>query len=223
MTERFQPEIARLFKAVVTLENTGLVAGSSGNASVRLDSREELYLITPAKIPYSELRESDLVVINADIEPIDEESLLIPSTEALLHLATYRARPDVHAIVHTHSIHASVAAVRGVSIPPIVDEMMVYLGGEVGVSEYGFPGTEELAENVVAALGDKGAALIRHHGMMAVGRNIEEALERAVLVERIAQIYLQSEAMGGAVRLPEWAIDAGRAAYMMNTGLDTGM
>lgn len=214
----------RLYDAVMVLDRKGLVSGTSGNASLRLEvyGEEERYLITPAKIPYSDLQPEDLIIVDQDIEPVDEETLLIPSTEALLHLSTYKNRPDVKAVVHTHSIYASVAAVRGSPLPPIVDEMMMYLGGSIEVSDYGFPGTEELADNVVHALGDRGAVLIRHHGMMAVGSTIEEALERATLVERVAEIFLAAEAAGGAVSLPDWAIEAGRMAYMMNTGLDPG-
>ncbi len=204
-----------LFSAVKEMHRLGLVSGSSGNASVRLGGVDgaERYMITPASLPYSRMSADDLVEIDGEIEPLDGES--IPSTESALHLALYRSRPDVGAVVHTHSLHASAVAVAGRPIPAIVDEMVVYLGGSVEVAEYGFPGTEELASAAAAAMGDRRAVLLRNHGMCAVGGSIEEALAAATLVERIAQIYLLAEIAGGATTLPQDAVEMERAVYLM--------
>jgi L-ribulose-5-phosphate 4-epimerase len=151
---------------------------------------EQRYLITPAGITYDQLGRDGLVVVDGELEPVgDETGELVPSTESLLHLAIYRERPDVNAVVHTHSLYASVAAVTSTHIPPVVDEMVVYIGGAVEVADYGFPGTTELAEAGVHALGDRRAVLLRNHGMCAVGPSLEEAMRVAILVERVAQIY----------------------------------
>ena len=209
----------QLHAAVVEMERRGLVAGSSGNASIRLApvNDQERYLITPAGLPYEEMTPDDLVEVDETIEPVTGEG--IPSTESALHLGIYRQRPDVGAVVHTHSLYASVSAVIGKPIPPIVDEMVVYLGGPVEVAEYGFPGTEELAEAAVDALGDRRAVLLRNHGMCAVGETIEAALRNAVLVERIAQVYAFAQMAGGATLVPEDAVEAERAVYTMRYGL----
>ena len=209
----------QLYAAVTEMERRGLVAGSSGNASVRLASVDagERYLITPAGLPYEHMTPADLVEVDENIEPVCGEG--IPSTESALHLGIYRRRPDIGAVVHTHSLYASVAAVVGNPIPPIVDEMVVYLGGTVEVAEYGFPGTEELAEAAADALGDRRAVLLRNHGMCAVGETLAEALRNAVLVERVAQIYAFAQLAGGATYVPEDAVEAERAVYMMRYGL----
>ncbi len=204
-----------LFAAVREMDRRGLVSRSSGNASVRLDPVEgaERYLITPAFLPYSQMEPSDLVEIDGDIDPVDGEG--IPSTESALHVALYRSRPDAGAVVHTHSLYSSAAAASGRRIPPIVDEMVLYLGGAVEVARYGFPGSEELAAAAVEAIGDRRAVLLRNHGMCAVGGTIREALDAAVLVERVAQIHALAEIGGGAAILPAEAIEAERAAYLM--------
>ena len=209
----------QLYAAVMEMERRGLVAGSSGNASVRLAPVDtgERYLITPAGLPYEHMKPADLVEVDENIEPVTGDG--IPSTESALHLGIYHRRPDVGAVVHTHSLYASVSAVVGKPIPPIVDEMVVYLGGPVEVAEYGFPGTEELAEAVAEALGDRRAVLLRNHGMCTVGVTAEEALRNAVLVERIAQIYAFAQIAGGAKNVPEDAVEAERAVYMMRYGL----
>ena len=205
----------QLYAAVMDMARLGLVAGSSGNASTRLApvGGAERYLVTPAGLPYEKMTPDDLVEVDADIEPVSGEG--IPSTESALHLGIYRRRPDIGGVVHTHSLYASVSAVVGKPIPPIVDEMVVYLGGPVEVAEYGFPGTEELAEAAADALGDRRAVLLRNHGMCAVGETIAAALRNAVLVERVAQIYAFAQMSGGATQVPDDAVEAERAVYMM--------
>ena len=201
------------------MERRGLVAGSSGNASVRLAPADdgERYLITPAGLPYDQMTPDALVEVDENIEPVGGEG--IPSTESALHLGIYRRRADIGAVFHTHSLYASISAVVGKPIPPIVDEMVLYLGGPVEVAEYGFPGTEELAEAAAEGLGDRRAVLLRNHGMCAVGETVEAALRNAVLVERVAQIYAFAQIAGGATLVPEDAVDAERAVYMMRYGL----
>ena len=215
----FEKERLSLLAAAQEMARLGLVARSSGNVSVRLDdpSGEERYLITPAGVPYGRMTAADLVLVNGELEPVEDEG--IPSSESLMHLAIYRARPDVRSIMHTHSIHASAAAVAGKAIPPVVDEMVISVGGGVEVADYGFPGSEELAENVVRALGERRAVLLRNHGLCVAAGSPEEALAIAVLVERVAHIFFAAEAAGGAICLPEDSIESEQAIYRMQAGL----
>lgn len=208
-----------IIKATRELDRRGLVSGSSGNVSLRLpvEGGQERYLITPAGITYDQLEEDGLVLVDGELEPLGAD--LVPSTESLLHLGIYRGRPDVNAIVHTHSLYASVAAVTSTHIPPVVDEMVVYIGGPIEVAEYGFPGTSELANAGVEALGDRRAVLLRNHGMCTVAPSLKEAMRIAMLVERVAQIYVHAETIGGAVELPEYAVEAERQVYLMRSGL----
>ena len=138
--------------AALQLAAWGLVAGASGNVSLRLPSAgtRELLAITPTQRPYDQLTAEDIVIVDFHGESV--ESQLPPSSETLMHVAAYRARPDVRAVVHSHSLFATVAAVRGCEIPPIIDEVVVTVGGPVKVSRYALPGTQELAEAAVSAL-----------------------------------------------------------------------
>ncbi len=215
----FTSERTEIINAVKELDQRGLVSGSSGNVSVRLPASDgdERYLITPAGVTYDRLDEDGLVVVDGDLEPVGAD--LVPSTESLLHLGIYKGRPDVNAVVHTHSLYASIAAVTSSHIPPVVDEMVVYIGGAIEVADYGFPGTPELANAGVEALGDRRAVLLRNHGMCAAAATLDEAMRVAVLVERVAQIYVQAETMGGSLELPEYAVEAERQVYLMRSGL----
>jgi len=206
-------EVASTARKMATL---GLVSGSSGNVSLKMgdhDTSDGLIAVTPFGTPCADLGDDDIVVVNHDGEPVEDDRL--PSSETLLHIAVYRARPDVGAVMHTHSVFATVAAVAGLEIPPIVDEMTITLGGTVRVSEYAFPSTQELADNVTVALGDRAGALIRSHGAVGVGGTAQEALSACTLLERAAQIFVHASLLGKATPLPPEATEAELAIYKM--------
>ena len=220
MSNRWETQRREVTCAAMEMASRGLVSGSSGNVSVRLspqDAPDPLIAVTPSGKPYSDLEEADIVVVDQDGEPVEGDG--VPSSETLLHLALYRSRPDIAAVVHTHSLFASVAAVAGMEIPPILDEMATTLGGPVRVSEYGFPGSAELADKVALALGDRAAALIRNHGAVGVGGSAQEALEVCTLLERAAQIFIYTSLLGRATLVPQDSIEAEQAIYRMTHGL----
>ncbi len=221
MPEQWDEQRRELAEATREMYRRGLVGAYSGNTSLRLTGAgdEGLLLVTPTHHPYYRLQPEELVVVNLDGEPVDSESLngkpassggMRPSSETRLHLEIYRRRADVRAVAHTHSIYASAAAVVGRDIPPLIDEMLLTIGGPVKVSAYAFPGTQELAEAAYAALGDRNAALLRNHGVVGVGPDIWEALEVCDLVERLAQIFVLARNFGprAAASLPDDAIAA---------------
>jgi L-fuculose-phosphate aldolase len=212
---KWDAEKRALWEATQEMVRRGLVSGASGNASLRLSPEEgrELLAITPTQRLYSELAPEDIVVIDFDGEPVEGE--LLPSSETPLHLAIYRARRDAKAVVHTHSIFASVLAVAGLELPPIIDEMVMAIGGGVRVADYAFPGSEELAQRACEALGERNAVLLRNHGMVGVGRSLKEALENCHLVERVAQIFVYSTLLGKATPLPQEVVEAETELFRM--------
>ena len=143
----------------------------------------------------------------------------MPSTETLTHVAVYRARRDVGAVAHTHSVYASVLAVSGLDLPPIIDELVVAVGGAVRVADYGFPGSDELAERACIALEDRGAVMLRNHGLLGVGATADQALGVCELVERAAQIFVWSSMLGRANPLPEDVVETERAMYLVKNKL----
>lgn len=190
----------------------GLVVAAWGNVSARLSagdsdgqgakpvlSREtDLYaervLLTPSGMDYQKLQDTDLVLTDLAGRIIQGQRR--PTTELSLHLAIYRQRPDIRAIVHTHSLYASVLAVAGLPLPPVLDELAQKLGGEVPLNEYAPSGTEELAENTVKALNSGKAVLLANHGLIGTGETLEEAFLICQLVEKGAQVYIYSRCLG---------------------------
>jgi L-fuculose-phosphate aldolase len=176
------------------MESAKLVIGSSGNASFRVEGTDHV-AITPSSVDYSCMSAEDVLIINMEGDVVEGDRN--PSIEHPLHLAVYKARPDVSAIVHTHCIYASAMAVLRQPLPPIVDEFVIRLGGQVEVAEYGQPGSEELAKNVVEALGQRNAVFLANHGALCCGPTMDVALYNALLLERVAHIYLLASAAAG--------------------------
>lgn len=219
-TLRWQEERDALHRVCQRLVKTGMVTGSSGNVSARLkNSPEDLVLITARGIELEELTPRSLSVIDLNGEPVEED--LPPSSESALHLSIYRSRPNVGSVVHSHPIFSTVAAVSGREIPPIVDEVVIKIGGAVQVAEYAFPGTEELAEKALSALGNRMAVLLRNHGLITVGRTPEEALENSILVERLAQIFMYTTLTGGVKPLPREIVELEEELYLMKISVES--
>lgn len=215
MTIRWHKQRQAVADAARRMSADGLTIGASGNVSARLTAPDgsPLMVITPSQTPYDKLRPADILATDMDIEPIDGEG--IPSSEALLHAAIYRRRPDVGAVMHTHSTYATIAAVAGADIPPIIDEMVIAIGGAIRVSDYEPPASDALAANVCDALGDRRAALIRNHGAVGVGATPQDALAICALVERVAQVFVFASLLGGANPLPDAVVDAEIALFKM--------
>ena len=201
-------QVAEVARRMAELD---LVSGTSGNVSARLS--DGLMAITPMGKSYEGMTADDIVVLDGDLNPVEGD--LMPSSESLLHVAIYAARPDVGGIVHTHAVYSSAVAAAGLAIPPIVDEMVVNLGGAVRVSEYAPPASETVAERVCDALGNRDAALIRNHGAVAVGADPEAALKASILTERVAQIFVLSSILGSPTTLPDEVVASEAAIFEM--------
>ena len=171
----------------VAMAAAGFATGSSGNVSLRVDDR---LLITASGVPYDRLGGDQ--VIETDMEGNALSGRGAPSSEWRMHVAIYRRRADVNAIVHTHSRIATAAAIALPSLPIPHDEGRILFGDHIAVSEHHPPGTWELARAVSDAIADGGAVLIARHGAVAVGATLDEAFQVAVKIEEIAHLYLLS-------------------------------
>jgi L-fuculose-phosphate aldolase len=152
-------------------------------------------LITPSGRDWRLLRERELVVM--DLETAAWTGVSQPSSEWRLHLAVYRRRSDVAAVVHHHGPWASMVAVARQTIRVLIDEAAEI--GEIPTAPYAPSGSLELAEAAAEGLaGGRGAVLLANHGAVAVGRSLLEAVQVALEVERLAKIFVGAQALGGA-------------------------
>jgi L-ribulose-5-phosphate 4-epimerase len=177
-----------------------LVAGTSGNVSMRnFSGRENTYLITASGISYDIMTEDDIVEI--DIDGNSKIKDQIPSSEWKMHIEIYKKYPEINAIVHTHSPIATGFAVNHQDIPLILIEMKPFLGGDIRVSPFKPAGSEELAKVIIPYLENRKACLLANHGVIAVGKTMEEAFLAAEYVEDAAKIYYYAKTSGIPITL----------------------
>lgn len=173
----------------------GLVEGTSGNISGRLPGG--LVCLSPSSVPYDTMTLEDLVVVDLDGTVVDGERS--PTTEKDLHLAALRRYPELGSVIHTHAVYATMFALAHEPIPAVIEEVVVYVGGDVPCCEYKGTGSVELGEEVASHLADRGAALLANHGLVTCGSTPEKALHNAALVERTAKIVWGARAMGATI------------------------
>jgi L-fuculose-phosphate aldolase len=193
-SDKFEQVLA----AAKEMSERGLVEGTAGNVSARLD--DATVCITPSSVSYAAMTLDDLVVIDMDGNTVS--GTRGPSSEKLLHTAIYQAYDDVGAVIHSHPIYATMFAIARQPVPACIDEFVMFIGGDVPVCDYGGSGTQELGNNAVAVLAGRSAALLANHGMVSTGANPAHALKNAALVERSAFIVWGARALGGHHEIP---------------------
>ena len=201
----------KIIEIGIQLLKENLTHGTCGNISCRVD--KEKILITPSSLPYGDIKPDDILLVNLDGKVL--EGKRNPSVETPFHTAIYKNRDDVNAIIHTHSQYALAVSSVVDSIPVFLDEIFSHIGGELTVSRYALPGSDELAENLLNVLGDKNAALLSNHGAVCCGKNLDEAFEVARVVEQICKIFILSSCLGKTKVLPEEGREYQRAMFEM--------
>jgi L-fuculose-phosphate aldolase len=192
--------------------DTGLVVGTAGNMSIRLDDE---IAITPTSVPYDLIERDDLCVVDPDGRQL--EGRRRPSSETPLHTQIYRTT-DATAVVHTHSPFATTVACVEDALPPIHYSIHRFGGDTVPVAEYELFGSDALADRVGALLKDRRGVLLRNHGAVTYGSSLTEAYDLAVLLEWLARIYWQSKQLGEprlltAAQISDVAAEARRRRY----------
>jgi L-fuculose-phosphate aldolase len=198
---------AAVATAALRLLETGLVRGTAGNVSARAGG---LVAVTPTGLDYRRLDHGSIPVVDLDGRVVEGD--LAPSSELPLHLAVYLARPDVGAVVHTHSTFATTFAVLGEELPA-VHYLLAHAGRRVRVAPYATYGSGELAGACVAALAGDGAVLLANHGVVAVGRGLDRALLAAEAVEHVAELCWRARCLGAPVVLPDAEMDRVARAF----------
>ena len=176
-------ELCRYGKKVV---EAGLVQGTWGNLSVRLD--DTYMLVTPSGMDYTRLTPRDMVKVS--ISTLEYEGSLKPTSEKSLHAEIYKKRPDAGAVIHTHSKYCSVFAAAEKALRINDPEMQEIFGGQVNLAEYALPGTDKLMNNTVKALGDNFGCIMSHHGMVTCGADLKTSFDNCVKLEECGKAAL---------------------------------
>ena len=191
MTEAEAREAVRA--AGVRLVEEGLVAGTWGNVSLRFSDDE--IAITPTGTDYMAMKAEDIVIVILRTGAARGGK---PSSELHMHEAVYAARPEIRAVVHTHSMSASTVAAARREVPPVLDDLAQIVGPTLRVADYSLPGSKRMGKAVVRAMAGRMAALMANHGLVACGRDLKEAVLCAQIAEKGCRAFVEAEFLGGA-------------------------
>lgn len=176
---------------------SGLNQGTSGNLSHRVEGG---FLVTPTGMEYDSLRPEDIVLMRFDGST---EGPRLPSSEWRFHRDIYVCRPEVQAVLHTHSLHSTAVSCLRRGIPAFHYMVAAAGGSSIRCAPYATFGTEELSRHAVAALEGRKACLLANHGLITVSANLAAAFKLAVEVETLAAMYLRALQAGEPVVLDE--------------------
>ena len=204
-----------IVKACKWLKEKELVIGTWGNVSVRYKQK---IILTPSRVNYDIMTPNDIVIINLKGAKIEGHN--IPTSERDIHRLIYLNREDVGAVVHSHSTFATALSCAGKTIPVLIEEMSQLLGGEVPCTSKYVPAGHhmELAEETIKSIKNKNAILLRNHGVVCCGKNLEEALLACLVVEKAAKIYINLYGMSELKTIPDNLVKEERNRYIFKYG-----
>ena len=201
--EKAKAAQAEVCKIALEMYHSGLVAGTWGNISARID--DTYMAITPSGMDYEGLSADQMCIVNMDT--LEYEGNLKPSIEAIVHAAIFKNRPEINGIMHTHSTYALTVATARKEIPAICEDQVQILGGSLRVAEYAIPGTKEMAEACVKALEGRQGALIANHGAISCDVSLAKAFVGSQIIEKAAMVFINSMAIGGPVPISQEDVD----------------
>jgi L-fuculose-phosphate aldolase len=181
MTEqKLRTELLDTSRRLVEL---GLNRGTAGNASVLCGGD---ILITPSAVPVAEMSEQDMVLLASDGKVLQGRK---PSSEWRFHCDIFKARPEIGAVLHMHSTFATTIACLGKDVPAVHYHIAIAGGDSIRCAPYTIFGEQNLSDLALEALRDRKACLLGNHGMIALGKDLAEALSVAQEVEYLCEIY----------------------------------
>ena len=187
----------------------GLIAGVGGNISARLPGKKDIW-ITPSGLYRPELKPKELVKI--DLEGNVLEGIFKPSIEWSLHVAIYKKRPDVNAVVHAHNPVTTGLALAGVKPSPITPEVVTMLG-DVPILGFELPGTKELADLIAREIAGRRILIMQNHGVVAVGQDLTEAVTTVEILEEVSITTLAASLVGKPKPIPASQIELVKRIY----------
>ena len=197
--QSFQISRHKIVKYGKRLYERNYIGGTEGNISVRLNNSK--ILITPTGKNLGYIKPSELVMISAKGKKLSGK--LSPSSEYKLHLAIYTYRRDIKAICHAHPLYSTAYALAGLKMDKLILPEIIMTFGVIPVIEYGTPGTIELFEKMCCKIENHDAFLMKNHGVLTVGKDLEDAFNKMEIVERYARILSIANLIGKPSVIPE--------------------
>ena len=195
--EKDKLEICKeLIKTCIEMESRGINQGTSGNLSIRYKNS---FLITPSSISYNEMTPKDIVEMDWEGRFIGKQ----PSSEWRFHRDILKSRKDINVVLHCHSINATSLSCHNRNIPAFHYIVGLAGGNNIRCAKYATFGTQELSDNALIAIKDRLACLLGHHGMICLGKTLNQALMLGCEVEAMSKMYIKALSIGNTDILSE--------------------
>jgi L-ribulose-5-phosphate 4-epimerase len=188
----YEKDKREIIHTALEIKKSGLISLSGGNVSIRKDNGH--VLITPSGMSYEKMKEKDIVVMTLDRERVEGKLRESVDTDAILYI--YKNMPGVNAVIHTHQPYATAAGLIGDILPAAVTTLANVTLGPVNVAPYCSPASIDMGIQTVKYIGERRAVILKHHGVIAVGPTLKDALYAAVYMEDAAKTYLVAKAAG---------------------------
>lgn len=202
-----------VLNAILEAVDQGLIHGTSGNICMRDSENPNILAITPSGISYTGMTPADIAIVEMQADGSNKwiDGPYKPSSELPMHSAVMRARKEVNATVHTHSMYATICAMgENPELKPITPPQCEFV--PVGIVSFTMPGSNDVADKVVATLGEKGlACLIKNHGMFTCGKSMKAAMHATVYTEEMAQTTVIAKTLGTYEPMSDEAVAAMKA------------
>ena len=195
----YEKQKKMVIETALEIKRSGLISLSGGNVSMRMPGG--LILVTPSGMSYESMKARDIVVV--DIKGSRIEGKLRESVDTVALLYIYEHMPQVNAIIHTHQPYATAAGLLGDTLPAAVTTLANVTLGAVNVAPYCSAASLDMGVQTVKYIGERRAVILKHHGVIAVGKDLKEALYAAVYMEDAAKTYLAAKAAGEPVIMTE--------------------
>ncbi len=171
----------------------GLNFNTQGNISIRVPGVENRFLITSHDLEYDKMTVDDVILVDSDSNVVEGDGE--PSSEVTVHMAVYRRRPDVNAIVHSEPIFSNVWGVVGEPVTGTLVNMVIYTRGDVPVMPFALSNRTEFGDAMCDVMGDRNAVIWANHGLLTVGDNLRDAFKTSIAVESAAKVLSYARAI----------------------------
>lgn len=181
-----------IIKVCKRMYQSGFVAANDGNVSVKIS--ENKIIVTPTGKSKGFIKQKDLLLIDSKGKIL--KGNLKPTTELAMHLFVYQKRKDVKAVVHAHPPYSTAFAVAGIGLDKYILPEVIVSIGKIPLAKYATPSTKEVPSSIAGLIGNYDAILLKNHGVVTVGKNVEEAYHKLERVEHFAKILYLAMGLG---------------------------
>ncbi|QSX09245.1 class II aldolase/adducin family protein [Alkalibacter rhizosphaerae] len=199
----YENEKREVIKAGITMDRYGLIALSGGNVSVRMPNND--ILVTPSGMIYEEMVVDDVLVVDLEGNVLEGTRKPSVDTKALLYI--FKKRPEINAVVHTHQPYATAVGLVQDELPCVLTTLANTTKGSVKVAKYSSAASLDMGIDTVEAIGDRLAIILKHHGVVAIGKSLKEALYASIYLEEAAKTYIAAKTVGDVAVLDQEQVD----------------